>query len=139
MCKCENRPKMSNGTIISLIILAILVSSCKNEIELELLEARKRISVVENKMEIGYDRNVRRDVKNGIEYGIIELENSAKIKYWFKSHDNSNNPNGMTLFELPDGSLRFIEGYFCCEVQLPNNGKFRNEQVFISEMEKVAE
>ncbi len=43
---------------------------------------------------------------------------------------------GGTIFEMPDGSKEFIKGYFCCEVQLPNDGRFEDARVFMEEMKR---
>jgi len=114
------------------------MSSCENVTEQKLLSIKNSTKIDESKQEIGFDNNVKRQfTKEGIEFGVITLEDSEKIKYWFQTHHISEDRIGGTLFELQNGKLEFIEGYFCCEVQLPKNGKFKNSDEFIAEMEKL--
>ena len=120
-----------------MLLVLISLSSCENATERKLLEVRKSTKIDETKQRKGFDNNIKRERKDGIEYGVITLENSEKVKYWFQSHHISEDGIGGTLFELPNGKLEFIEGYFCCEVQLPKNGKFKNSEEFIAEMEKI--
>ncbi len=54
----------------------------------------------------------------GIETGVIKMTDGTTAKYWFQSHHASDGIGG-TLFELGDGSVIYMSGYFCCEVQLP--------------------
>ena len=120
-----------------MLIVLISFSSCENATERKLLEVRKSTKIDETKLRKGFDSNVKSELKDGIEYGVITLENSEKVKFWFQTHHVSEDGIGGTLFELPNGKLEFIEGYFCCEVQLPKNGKFKNSEEFIAEMEKI--
>lgn len=115
------------------------MNSCErnNSTEKKLLEVRSSTKIDEKELKETHD-NVKRDfTKEGIEYGIITLENSEKVKYWFQTHHLSKDEIGGTLFEMPNGRLEFIKGYFCCEVQFPKKGKFKNSKVFLEEMEKV--
>ena len=128
---------MNKYTFIFLLIVLISFSSCENATERKLLEVRKSTKIDETKLRKGFDSNVKSELKDGIEYGVITLENSEKVKFWFQTHHVSEDGIGGTLFELPNGKLEFIEGYFCCEVQLPKNGKFKNSEEFIAEMEKI--
>jgi hypothetical protein len=128
---------MNKYTFIFLLIVLISFSSCENATERKLLEVRKSTKIDETKLRKGFDSNVKSELKDGIEYGVIILENSEKVKFWFQTHHVSEDGIGGTLFELPNGKLEFIEGYFCCEVQLPKNGKFKNSEEFIAEMEKI--
>ena len=128
--------KMWEINFYFLFILLIGLSSCENKTENKLLEVRNSTKFNESKLKVGFDKNVKREfTKDGIEFGIITLEDSTKIKYWFQTHHISEDIGG-TLFELPNGKLEFIKGYFCCEVQLPKNGKFKNVEEFITEMKK---
>jgi len=56
---------------------------------------------------------------NGIETGTITLGDGEQVKYWFKSH-HLGNDLGYTRFEFDDGTVNHLEGWFCCEVQLPD-------------------
>ncbi|MBP0611843.1 hypothetical protein J8J42_02140 [Chryseobacterium sp. cx-311] len=128
---------MNKYTFIFLLLVLISLSSCENVTEGKLLEVRKSTKFDETKQKKGFDSNIKRERKDGIEYGVITLENSEKVKYWFQSHHIGEDGIGGTLFELPNGKLKFIKGYFCCEVQLPKKGNFKNSKEFIAEMEKV--
>ena len=115
-----------------------MLTSCENSTEKKLLQVRSSAPLVEANLMKGYSENTMRNFTvDGVEYGTITLENSEKIKYWFESHHLSSDQIGGTLFEMPNGELEFIEGYFCCEVQLPHNGKFKNSKVFLHEMNKI--
>ena len=127
---------MNYNLIVLLVILTL--TSCENSTEKKLLQVRNNTHLVEGNLIKGYDENTMRNfTPDGIEYGIIKLENAEKIKYWFESHHISNDQVGGTLVEMPNGELEFIEGYFCCEVQLPNEGKFKNSKIFLAEMKKL--
>ncbi|MEO4006660.1 MULTISPECIES: hypothetical protein [unclassified Flavobacterium] len=127
-----------NKTIIFLLLVLISFGSCENATEQKLLKIRNTTKFNESKQKVGFNNNIKREfTKEGIEYGVITLENSEKVKFWFQTHHMCEDEIGGTLFELPNGKLKFIEGYFCCEVQLPKNGKFKNSQELMAEMEKV--
>ena len=129
---------MNKYTFIFLLLALISLSSCENATEEKLMKIRNSTKFDVSKQKVGFDKNVKREfTKDGIEYGIITLEDSEKVKYWFQTHHVSEDGMGGTLFELPNGKLEFIEGYFCCEVQLPKKGKFKNSEEFMAEMEKV--
>jgi len=126
--------------ISMLLIFTFLLVSCEfnNTTEKKLHEIRTATKFDKAKQKNGDTKNIKREfTKDGIEYGIITLENSEKIKYWFESHHISKDKIGGALFEMPNGKLEFIEGYFCCEVQLPNKGEFLNSTQFLIEMKKV--
>jgi hypothetical protein len=55
---------------------------------------------------------------DGTEVGVVQLKDGSIAKYWFRSHHLSQDKGG-TIFALSDDSRRFMSGYFCCEVQLP--------------------
>lgn len=119
-------------------VFACMACGTDHSSEETLLKVRDSIKIYEDKLQKCSEENVRRAfTKEGIEYGIITLQNGEKIKYWFESHHMSKDQMGGTLFEMPDGELVFIRGYFCCEVQLPKNGRFENSKEFLEEMKKV--
>lgn len=125
--------------IFILIISSILFISCEinNSTKRKLIEIRNSNQTNEIRYQYNSEENVEVCRQDGIEYGRITLEDSETVKYWFQSHHNSEDGFGGTLFELPNGDLKFIKGYFCCEVQLPNNGKFKNSKIFLQEIEKL--
>lgn len=71
-------------------------------------------------LEQGYNDYVHRSfLPGGIETGVIQCEDGASSKYWFRSHHLSDDMGG-TLFHFSDGTKVFMSGWFCCEVQLPD-------------------
>ena len=57
---------------------------------------------------------------DGTQAGLMKLPDGEKVKFWFRSHHL---PPGIsyTRFDFSDGSRRYIEGHFCCEVMLPED------------------
>ncbi|MEK7951771.1 hypothetical protein [Luteolibacter soli] len=53
-----------------------------------------------------------------IQTGILTLGDGEQVKYWFKSR-HLGNDLGHTRFQYGDGSVGHLEGYFCCEVEVP--------------------
>ena len=45
--------------------------------------------------------------------------NGSKAKYWFRSHHMAKDKGG-TWFLLDGGDPVFMEGYFCCGVEIPD-------------------
>jgi hypothetical protein len=54
-----------------------------------------------------------------VETGIITLGDGERVKYWFQSH-HLGHDLGHTRFQYHDGTVDYLEGYFCCEVILPD-------------------
>ena len=56
-----------------------------------------------------------------IEAGLITLGDGARVRYWFCSHHLVESGDlGATLFRLPDGTGLWMDGYFCCEMDPPD-------------------
>lgn len=71
-------------------------------------------------LEEGFNKYVRRTQLNGLtETGIITLKDGSSSKYWFQSHHLTKDAGG-TWFVMSDGQEMFMAGWFCCEVQLPD-------------------
>ncbi len=69
----------------------------------------------------GLNPTVRRtSMHDGVEVGIINLDDGASAKFWFKSHHLLPNDLGGTYFIMSDGSDAFMRGHFCWELQLPD-------------------
>ncbi len=67
----------------------------------------------------GYNDYVRRAfLKDRTETGIIQLQDGTTSQYWFRSHHLVDDIGG-TWFRMSDGTTTYMAGYFCCEVQLP--------------------
>jgi len=67
--------------------------------------------------EAGYLESTR--LPSNIEAGIITLGDGERVKFWFKSR-HFDTDFGCTRFQYSDGSVDYMEGCFCCEVQLPS-------------------
>lgn len=69
----------------------------------------------------GANASIRRiRLKDNIEAGLITLGDGARVRYWFCSHHLVEGGDlGATLFRLPDGSNLWMDGYFCCEMDPP--------------------
>ncbi len=62
----------------------------------------------------------RTQLQDNIEAGLIILGDGARVRYWFCSHHLVEGGDlGATLFRLPDGSDLWMDGYFCCEMDPP--------------------
>jgi len=70
-------------------------------------------------LELAFNDYVRRAIlADGTEAGIISCRDGSSSRFWFRSHHLTHD-NGGTLFRFSDGTELFMSGYFCCEVQLP--------------------
>jgi len=64
----------------------------------------------------GYIESTR--LPSNIETGIVTLGDGERVKFWFKSR-HFDTDFGCTRFQYSDGSVDYLEGFFCCEVDLP--------------------
>ena len=64
----------------------------------------------------GYIESTR--LPSNIETGIVTLGDGERVKFWFKSR-HFDTDFGCTRFEYGDGSVDYLEGFFCCEMDLP--------------------
>ena len=71
---------------------------------------------------------------NGIEYGIITLNNKEDLKFWFVSHHLISDKGG-TIYEFPNGEKKFISGMHCCEVQFNDIESLKDLSTFKSYIE----
>ena len=69
----------------------------------------------------GAHASIRRThLKDHIEAGLITLGDGSRVRYWFCSHHLVDGGDlGATLFRLPDGTDLWMDGYFCCEMDPP--------------------
>ena len=114
--------------IFFLICLLFLFIGCKNDTKIFLEKFRENNKINLSNLEEGYDKNVKREFKNEVEYGIIVFLNNDTVKYWFLSHHIVKDYLGGTLFEFPKGKTKFVKGIFCCELQLPKESIINAEQ-----------
>ena len=104
----------------TLLLLCLTLPSCKKSASQSYLEgSRKQNDPATLKLVEAYNDYVRCvRMPDGTETGIVQLKDGSSAKYWFRSHHQSKDLGG-TIFAMSDGSERFMSGYFCCEVQLP--------------------
>lgn len=122
--------------IVSMLLLHC--TSCSFSTKRLLKQTRKEQPIIVQELNKGFDKNVMRAFyDNGVEYGIITFPNKDTVNYWFLSHHIAAYGSGGTLFEYPKNKLTFIKGYFCCEVQLPQNGNFENANEFLNTMKEL--
>ena len=64
----------------------------------------------------------------------MDLTGGEKLKFWFRSQHL---PPGISYarFDFYDGSRRYFEGYFCCEVILPED-QIRTKADLLSLLER---
>ena len=102
-----------------LITFAVLVSGCASHTRSDL----ERISTTSDPTSLAlapaFNDYVRRaHLADGTEAGIISCRDGSSSRFWFRSHHLTHDDGG-TLFRFSDGTEFFMAGYFCCEVQLP--------------------
>ena len=105
--------------ILLLITFAVLVSGCASRTRSDL----ERISTASDPTSLNlapaFNDYVRRAIlADGTEAGIISCRDGSSSRFWFHSHHLTHDDGG-TLFRFSDGTELFMSGYFCCEVQLP--------------------
>jgi hypothetical protein len=103
-----------------LMVLATVFCSCSSRESARSRVERASTTSDPDKLtlEKGFDDYVRcsREVRD-FEIGVIRLGDGTRVKYWFMSHHISRD-QGCTKFLFEDGTTRFLDGAFCCEVQL---------------------
>ena len=106
---------------IYLLLLIIFTQSCGNTSKAYLDEISKKYDPANLELNQGFNNYISRThTPEGIEVGYILFSDGDKAKFWFRSHHHSND-KGCTLFELSNGERLYMDGLFCCEVQLPEN------------------
>lgn len=100
-------------------VFAGLLAGCSSRTQREL----ERISAASDPeslpLEPGFNTYVRRAIlSDGTETGIIRCRDGSSSRFWFRSHHLTHDDGG-TQFRFSDGTDSFMSGWFCCEVQLP--------------------
>lgn len=102
-----------------LIAFAVIVNGCASQTRRDLERTSATSDPSSLALEQGYNTYVRRaNLTNGTEVGIISCSDGSSSRYWFRSHHLTHDDGG-TFFRLSDGTGLFMSGWFCCEVQLP--------------------
>ena len=102
-----------------LIAFAAILTGCGSHSQREAARASATSDPASLSLGRGYNDYVRRSIlADGTEAGIISCRDGSSSRYWFRSHHLTHDDGG-TLFRLSDGTEVFMSGYFCCEVQLP--------------------
>ena len=100
------------------IAFAVFLAGCASRSQRE-VERASAFDPVSLSLERAYNDYVRRSIlADGTEAGIISCRDGSSSRYWFRSHHLTHDDGG-TLFRFSDGSQVFMSGYFCCEVQFP--------------------
>ncbi|OAM89727.1 hypothetical protein AW736_11875 [Termitidicoccus mucosus] len=72
-------------------------------------------------LEAAYNSYVQRAIlDDGTEAGVIHMRDGSSSRYWFRSHHRTGDMGG-TWFAMSDGTRSYMAGWFCCEVQLPDD------------------
>lgn len=112
----------------------ILCISCTSESE-KFLEEKLSKEVFDFTKLKAKSKLVASNISNdGVEYGIITLNNNQQIKFWFVSHHIISGKGG-TIYEFPDGEKIFISGMHCCEVQFQDANSLKDLSTFKSYIE----
>jgi hypothetical protein len=111
-----NRPSLTIAAMT--FILTCLFAACTStRSDLKQISAANDPSTLV--LESAYNSYVRcTSLKDGTETGIIQFRDGSAAKYWFRSHHLTGDAGG-TWFLTSDGTKLFMAGWFCCEVQLP--------------------
>jgi hypothetical protein len=122
-----------------LMMFTVLVSGCGSHTRSDL----ERISAASDPASLtlapAFNDYVRRVIlADGTETGIISCRDASSSRYWFRSHHLTHDDGG-TLFRFSDGTAIFMSGYFCCEVQLPEEqlASLAQLQAFIREHDGI--
>lgn len=101
------------------LIAFAVIAGCASRAQREVERASAMADPASVSQERDYNHYVRRTcLPDGTEAGIISCRDGSSARCWFRSHHLTQGFGG-TLFRFSDGSATFMSGYFCCEVQLP--------------------
>jgi hypothetical protein len=101
------------------IALAAILTGCASRTQRELQRISAASDPAALSLEQGYNDYVRRAIlADGTEAGIICCRDGSFSRFWFRSHHLTRDDGG-TFFRFSDSTAVFMSGYFCCEVQLP--------------------
>ena len=118
----------------------VLLSGCASSTHRDLERISSRSDPATLLLEQGYNDYVRRaTLPDGTEAGIIQCRNGSSSRFWFRSHHLTHDFGG-TLFHLSDGTQAFMSGWFCCELQLPDQqlASLHDLRAFIKEHEGIS-
>ena len=102
-----------------LIAFAATLAGCTSRTEQELERISTASDPAHLTLQEGYNEYTQRTIlAGGTEAGIIRCRDGSSSRYWFRSHHLTHDDGG-TLFRFSDGTRIFMSGWFCCEVQLP--------------------
>lgn len=65
---------------------------------------------------------------NGIQTGLIHLQDGGRVKYWFISK-HVQPGKGLTRFDFKDGQIAYLSGTFCCEVWVSDDAAKNKESL----------
>ncbi|PXA03330.1 hypothetical protein DDZ13_12980 [Coraliomargarita sinensis] len=119
--------------LTALVCLAFV--GCSATVQ-ELKQTRERHPPEKLSLKPGYNDYVKRHFleEEKVECGRIFFANGDYADYWFKSHHLTKDA-GFTYFVFSDDKAKIMEGWFCCEVQLPHD-QLSNKHALIAFIEK---
>jgi hypothetical protein len=135
-----NHYPLASMRTLSLIVLAAMLGGCTSSTRRELEHISLMSDPASLSLEQGYNDYVQRVfLTNGTEVGIIRCRDGGSSRYWFRSHHLTDDDGG-TLFRLSDGAEVFMSGWFCCEIQLPEQqlGSLADLRAFIRKHDGVS-
>ena len=108
--------------LLMAVAVGVLVCGCSKSRSWRSRGEVDRVSVAwdPDKLELtkGFDSYVRYAFKvQDCQTGVIEMGDGERVKFWFVSHHRSRDW-GCTKFVFADGTVRYLDGAFCCEVKL---------------------
>ena len=125
---------------ILVIAVAAALTGCASRTERELHQISSTSAPASLSLGQGFNGYVRRAIlDDGTEAGIISCRDGSSSRFWFRSHHLTHDDGG-TLFRFSDGTEVFMSGYFCCEVQLPDQqiASLRDLRAFIQQHHGVS-
>ena len=102
-----------------LITLVVTLAGCVSRSQREVEQVSATCDPTSISLASAFNDYVRRAVlPDGTEVGVISCRDGSSSRFWFRSHHLTRD-DGCTLFRFSDGTHVFMTGFFCCEVQLP--------------------
>jgi hypothetical protein len=107
--------------LLFILVPMVFLGSCARFPAKESLRRISEIAAPEKlRLEAGFNLYVQRaELEDGTEVGVIRMKDGTSSRYWFRSHHLTGDMGG-TWIEMSDGTKSYLAGWFCCEVQLPN-------------------
>lgn len=120
------------------IIALVCGAAYWNRTELHLRYARHLYPAPSSGWDDGDTPHFVHVLEKAVLVGDVDLGADGRASYWFRSHHQTADYGG-ALFELPSGTIIFVEGYFCCDVSFSDSERryLANEEVFAARLRDV--